>query len=194
MTAIHSRAVWASLCANIKRCCHLYSSLPLKLARDALLFSPPLTLEDWKANEWGAEGFLLLLCCSVLFAQMELYDNQKSANIVSPPHTQRGWEAINHLKEAFLFPPQEIQIYLFWSYLFFSFKNLMCYSWVYIRAHTHRRKHSLKIYSSAISFTKDKSSVHMSIIFSSKGSLTGVVPHHLANMSFRQLIWLWWWC
>lgn len=147
---------------------------------------PPLTQEDCKVNECGAEGFLLLLCCSVLLVQMKLYDNHKSANLVSPLYTQRGWEAINNLKEAFFSPsPGNTNIFVLILSLFL--KNLMCYSWVY----TTTKKRFLNLFICYLTVTKDKFYFHISSIFSSKGSFVGVVPHQLANMSFRQLIWLW---
>lgn len=146
-------------------------------------FSPPLlTQDDWEVNECGAEGLLSLLCCFVLSTQMELYDNQKSANIVSRLHTQRGGEAFKHLKEA-IFPPQEIQIYLFWSYLF----SKEFYA-LFMSVHNNNKKKFLNLFICYLTATKDKFYFHISGIFSSKGSAVGVVPHQLAKMSFRQLI------
>lgn len=53
----------------------------------------------------GQRRSSLLPCYSALLVQMELYDNQKSVNIVFCLQTQRGWEAFKHFFKAIFFLP-----------------------------------------------------------------------------------------
>lgn len=84
---------------------HLYKSLPSKSVEGGngvLLFSSSPHPGGLKSKWVLGRGVLVAaLFCSV---NMELYDNHKTANIVSPLHTHGGWEVINYLKEAFSLP------------------------------------------------------------------------------------------
>lgn len=111
---------------------------------------------------------------------MELYDNQPT--LFPPLHTQRGWEAFKHLSEMFSLP---------WKYKCICFDLISIFLFLTISCPIHKCTKKNWIYSSAIIATKDKFYFHINTIFSSKGSFVDVVPHQLANMSFRQLIWLW---
>lgn len=75
MTVIYSVSRLANCCCAPALAAAAVSLLSLLMRIMTQCLSPPLlTREDWEANAFGAEGFLLLLCCSALLAQMELCD------------------------------------------------------------------------------------------------------------------------
>lgn len=80
--------------------------------------------------QWGS-----CRCFVVAFslAQMELYDNQESANIVPPLHTQRGWEAFKTLKETFFPLPRKYK-YICFDLILFSYALFM---------KVHKKTHSV---------------------------------------------------
>ncbi len=78
------------------------------------------------------------------------------------------------------------------SLFFFFFFFLEEFYLLFMSVHNNnKKKQLLNLFICYLIATKDKVYFHISGIFSSKGSFVGVVPHQPANMSFRQLIWLW---
>lgn len=146
--------------------------------------SPRRTEKQMSEGQRGSCCCFVVLFCLRRWNYM-IIRNQPTLFPLRTP--KEGGKPLTISKRHFFSLPRKYKFICF-DLIFFFPLRILCAIHECTYTHTHRRKHSLKIYSSAISYTKDKSSVHISIIFSSKGSLTGVVPHHLANISFRQLI------
>lgn len=110
---------------------------------------------------------------------MALHDNQKPANIVSPLHTQRRWEAIKHLKGAFFSPPRKYKYICF--DLIFSKESYPIFMSV------HNKKHSFQIYLSATSQPPRTNSTFTEAVYLVQKTLLLVLLHiswqicHLGN-------------
>lgn len=83
----------------------------------------------------GQRGSCRCFVVAFSLAQMELYDNQKSANIVPPLHTQKGWEAFKTLKEPFFPLPRK--------YKYICFDLILFLYALFMKVHTQKKMHSV---------------------------------------------------
>lgn len=88
----------------------------------------------------GHRGFLLLLCCSALFVQMELYDIRNQPTLFPFRTPKEGGKPLTISKRHFFSLPRKYKFICF--DLIFSFLSLRILGAIHdcIQTHTHKKK------------------------------------------------------